>query len=146
MVASIKIQGEFITRLAREKCFYEGDFNYAIELLMNSMVSEVYSKNEILNMAITILDGRAELKGTYPNSDYGFVYLDEKNDKWDLGKLIEQLYTKVKNQEKERDDILQKYLFVLENMGDMEMRSLSRNYKREYGDELFEEHDCDEEI
>ncbi len=96
MSVSFKIQGEFITTLAREKCYFEGKYDYAIELLTSCMKTDELTKNEILDMAIAILDGRAELKGTYPNDDYGFTNLDEKDEKWDLGKLVSDSYKKLK--------------------------------------------------
>lgn len=137
MSVSFKVQGEFITNLAREKCFHEGNFQYAMNLLQSCMVNDQVSKNEIYDMALAILDGRAELKGTYPNDDYGFFYLEEQNEKWSLNKLIEKLSTKAKTQEKEYNDLLQKYGFFMNRLEDWEKQSLNREYKNQFGEPLF---------
>lgn len=135
---SFSIQGEFITQLARERCYYDGEFNYSMELLLNSMVSDTVPKNEIRNMALAILDGRAELKGNYPDGDYSFVYLDEKNNNWDLGNLIKKLYSEAHDPKKEYEEVMQKYLFILDNIDDSEKYRLSQNYKDEYEEDLFD--------
>lgn len=137
MSVTFKIQGEFITNLAREKCYLEGKYDYAMELLSSCMETEEISKNEILNMAVAILDGRAELKGTYPDEDYGFYYLDEKDNKWDLGKLFSDNYIKIKNTQEKHDDLLQKYLFISYSLDRWDKINLNKEYKTEYDDVLF---------
>lgn len=134
---SFKIQGEFITNLAREKCHLEGNFSYAIELLTSCMENDALSKNEIYNMAIAILDGRAELKGTYPHEDYGFKYLDKKEDKWDIGKLINENFKKLGTSNQEYEELLQKYIFVNDSMAEWEKKKLNREYRQEYGKPMF---------
>lgn len=91
---SFSVDGTFITKLAREKCHYEGKYNYAIDLLMGCMETDELNKREIKQMANEILNGEAELRGVYPNDDYGFFYLDEKDEKWNLGKSFEKCLKK----------------------------------------------------
>jgi hypothetical protein len=138
MEVAFKVQGEFITNLAREKCYFEGKFDYAIKLLTECLINDKLSKNEIRNMAIAILDGRAIIKGTYPDKDYGFVYLNEKDNQWDLGKLIIDNFNKLEKDKKEFNELLQKYFFLAEHLSEWEQKSLNRDYKEEYGEVLFE--------
>ncbi|MFV0518233.1 MAG: hypothetical protein ACK5MV_12630 [Aminipila sp.] len=135
---TFSVNGEFITTLSREKCFYEGKFKYAVELLMSCMETDELSKREIYHKALDILNGEAELKGVYPNEDYGLEYLESKDDKWDLGNLFENLSKKIKTAETDYRDLLEKYLFIIDQMEDWEKKKLNREYKEEYGKVLFE--------
>jgi hypothetical protein len=139
---SFSVQGEFITQLAREKCFYEGEFPYAIDLLSSCMESDEISKNEVYGLAVAILDGRARLKGTYPNEDYGFEYLPEKDDKWDLGKFIKKGHTESIKWKSEHADLQAKYLFISGSIPDWEKKELNEYYEEEFGEVLF----CDVKI
>ena len=139
MSLTFKVQGEFITDLAREKCYFDGNYKYAIDLLTSCMESDELSKNEILNMAISILDGRAVLKGTYPDDDYGFFYLYEKDKKWDLGKLIADSFENIKATQEKYNDLLQKYLFVIDSLDRFDKRKLNSEYRKEFDDILFKD-------
>lgn len=143
---SFSVNGEFITKLAREKCYYEGRFDYSVELLTSCLQSNELSKNEIHNMALAILDGRAVLKGMYPSEDYGFFYLDEKDSEWDLGKLVSDRFSENAKLKEEYSDLQQKYLFVLDQMEDWEKKSLNKEYKLEYGEPLFEGYSSQSEL
>ena len=65
------IQGEFITNLAREKCYEENDIAYALNLLTHCLMSDDLPQETILGLAFQILDGTMEIVGTYPGEDYG---------------------------------------------------------------------------
>ncbi len=43
---TFSINGDFITRLAREKCHYEGKMEYAINLLESCLESDEITDNE----------------------------------------------------------------------------------------------------
>lgn len=60
---TFSINGDFITRLAREKCHYEGKMEYAINLLESCLESDEITDNERKGLAFAILDGRAEITG-----------------------------------------------------------------------------------
>lgn len=137
MQVTFRIDGNFITRLAREKCYLEGKYDYAIELLMSSMECEQLAKNEINNIAMAILDGRAMLKGIYPDDDYGFEYLEEKDNKWDLSKLISNNFKKAESLQKENDEMSQKYSFISANLDDYDKKNLNELYKEEFDETLF---------
>lgn len=137
---SFSVQGEFITTLAREKCHLDGNLKCAVELLESCLMSDTLSDDDIRDMAMAILDGRAEIRGTYPSDDYEFRYLPVKDDKWDLGNLILDKFNKIKTVEKECKELQQKYLFILDDMGTEEwkLRRLNTAYQEEYDKPLFE--------
>ena len=81
---TFSINGDFITRLAREKCHYEGKMEYAINLLESCLESDEITDNERKGLAFAILDGRAEITGTYPGDDYRLHYLDQRDERWNL--------------------------------------------------------------
>ena len=84
---TFSINGDFITRLAREKCHYEGKMEYAINLLESCLESDEITDNERKGLAFAILDGRAEVTGTYPGDDYKFHYLDQRDERWNSRSL-----------------------------------------------------------
>ena len=51
-------------------------------------MSEDFTENDRRKMAISILDGRAGLRGTYPGDDYRYVYLEQPDEKWRLSNLV----------------------------------------------------------
>lgn len=131
------VQGEFITQLAREKCHQEGKFEYAVELLMNCMMTDKLSEREIKQMAIEILNGEAELHGVYPGDDYGFRYLDKKDGRWNIGSTFTKLIKKSEESEKKYNDLLNKYLFLCEKLPDYQKREYNREYKEIYDEFIF---------
>ena len=88
---SFRVEGEFITRLAREKVYLEGDMAYAMKLLLSCMDGTDLEECELRQMAFSIINGEARLKGTYPGEDYGFEYLESKDEKYDLASYISKL-------------------------------------------------------
>ena len=73
------VQGELITRLARERVFYENPprIKYAIDLLMSCLESDQMSEGDRLLLAVKILNGEARIVGTYPEDDYGVEMLEK---------------------------------------------------------------------
>ena len=66
---SFRVEGEFITRLAREKVYLEGDMAYAMQLLLPCMDGTDLEEFELRQMAFSIINGEARLKGTYRCSE-----------------------------------------------------------------------------
>lgn len=121
-----RINGEFITRLARERTYYEGDMEHGIELLLSCMAGTDLSDNELLGMALAILDGRAELKGTYPDDDYGFVWLEERNQEYNLAKLMDKITAEKESIKKEYDALQERYLAVWDGLSGLEQSRIQR--------------------
>lgn len=67
---TMRVEGEAITQIAREQCYYSRKFDSAMNILIASLQNEELEEGEIAGIALSILDGRAEIKGTYPDGDY----------------------------------------------------------------------------
>lgn len=128
MGLNFKVQGEFITQLAREKCHKEGKFDYAIDLLMSCLETDEISKEEIRHMAIDILDGRAEIRGVYPGEDYGLFYLDTPDNKWSLGETLENTISDLEKTKEEMRGWIEKFNFISERLSEWERREANKDY------------------
>ena len=145
MRLTFSVQGEFITQLAREQCHNEGKFEYAVELLMNCMMTDELSEREIRQMAIEILNGDAELHGVYPGDDYGFRYLDAKDESWNIEKTLQKLLEANKAYKEELEDLMCKYNFISENIQDYMFDRLNSKYRSLYDENLFSDIGTQEE-
>lgn len=142
----MKVDGEGITAIAREQCFYSYNFKFGMDLLEGSLQTDQLTQNEIKGLAFAILDGRATIKGIYPDGDYHFEYLEEKDNKWDIASLIEKLNKKREAAEKETEEISQKFCFLAERLSSWEAKSANREYKQEFGTNLFEDMEEENEL
>lgn len=129
-----RIQGEFITECARIKCHEKGDIEGAIAILKDCMMSDELGENEILGMIIKILDGRAELRGTYPGDDYGYFELEKPDERWKFN--FKEKISKIKKLEKDLEDANLKLAFIYEECNSMELRSIDDAFEECYGERL----------
>lgn len=102
-----------------------------MNILIASLQNEELEEGEIAGIALSILDGRAEIKGTYPDGDYRLEYLEVQDEKWKLGNLIDKIARELEQQKKEKQTLLKKYLFVLDSLEEWEKRSLNDEYFEE---------------
>lgn len=109
---TFSINGDLITRLAREQCHYEGKMEYAINLLENCLESDEITDNERKALVFAILDGCAEITGTYPGNDYRCHYLDKKDERWNIAKTFEKLQERAEQAEKELHQVEEKLGFI----------------------------------
>lgn len=131
-----KVDGGFITQLAREKCYYDNDLAYAIELLKGCMMTDKLSDAEVTGMALKILDGKAELKGVYPGKDYGYYELDKQDERYQLSNLKHMSKEKVEIQNQLRE-LQYKFAFICEHCDSYELRKLNEQYREENEEHLF---------
>lgn len=136
---TFRIDGEFVTRLAREQFHYEGRMEYAKELLASCMVSDQITENDRNAMIINILDGRAELRGVYPDGDFGFHYLEEADKRWSMEKTFAKMKQEAQQAKEQLEDLQEKYFFVCESLDEWERRKLQREFKEEFEKVLFED-------
>lgn len=131
---SFSIQGEFITNLAREKLYDEYDFPYAIKLLLSCTETDQISIGDRIANALAILDGRKELKGTYPGSDYGLydVPEDKRDDRLGLEQLFDGLRTKIQNLNNTIAAQSEKIQFLHEHIPDYKKKQYDQDFESEY--------------
>ena len=112
------VQGELITRLARERVFYENPprIKYAIDLLMSCLESDQMSEGDRLLLAVKILNGEARIVGTYPEDDYGVEMLEKPEGKFNLMERIERVAQEVEDLKKERRELSDKLACVAEEL------------------------------
>ncbi len=133
------VQGELITRLARERVFYENPprIKYAIDLLMSCLESDQMSEGDRLLLAVKILNGEARIVGTYPEDDYGVEMLEKPEGKFNLMERIERVAQEVEDLKKERRELSDKLACVAEelDLSPWKMRAINRTWRTDYGGE-----------
>lgn len=135
----MSVRGEFINDLALEKCHLDYDICYAVDLLMSSLQTDQLSDGDRLMLALRVLNGEVEIRGTYPGDDYGPVELETRNEKYDLRATLtsmkQQLQEKKWEQEKQR--LLKMLAFCGERLGDTGMRAVNSDWRDEGEDGLI---------
>lgn len=136
-----RINGEFITQLAREKFYEEGKLDFAIRLLEDCMqtsddvpAEERISDEERLGMIMKILDGRAELRGTYPDADYGYYECEIPNEDFRLSRLDKKM-DEIKELKEELRKLNEKWSYLSEEMSLYDMKKLDEAYLADSGGE-----------
>lgn len=94
---SFSVDGPSMTHLAREFCYKELNLPKAFELLWELTNADELSEGDHLKMVVDILNGKANIVGTYPNDDYGVEKADEPVK--GLKALWEELVEQKKQQE-----------------------------------------------
>lgn len=133
------VQGELITRLAREKVFYENPprIGYAIELLMSCLESDQMSEGDRLLLAIKIINGEAKIVGTYPEDDYGVEMLEKPEGKFNLIERIDRMGQEIEDLKAERRKLSDKLACVAEELDlpAWKMRAINRTWRTDYDGE-----------
>lgn len=132
---TMSIRGEFINDLALEKCHLDYDICYAVDLLMGSLQTDQLSDGERLMLALRVLNGEVEIRGTYPGDDYGPVELETRNEKYDLRAMLTSMKDKITAQAKEIDQLNKKLACCGEQLDGYGMRKANRAWKNEWGED-----------
>lgn len=74
---SFSVDGPSMTHLAREFCYKELNLPKAFELLWELTNADELSEGDHIKMVVDILNGKANIVGTYPNDDYGIEDANE---------------------------------------------------------------------
>lgn len=129
------VQGQFITRLAREKVFQENPprIAYAIKLLMSCLETDQMSEGDRLLLAVKILNGQARIIGTYPDDDYGVEILDEPEGKFDLFERVDRMCQEIAQLKEDNRELSEKLCCVADEIDDWRMRAINRIWRTEYG-------------
>lgn len=134
-----RIEGEFLTKLAREKCYIEGDFESAVRLLCTALQNDALSEKEVRHIAVDILDGYAEIRGLSNENDFGVHYLEKKDEKWSLDSCINKTKEEADRLREELQDLQEKYFFICENLRSYDLNRLNDEYFDCYEEYLFED-------
>lgn len=114
------IQGEFITRLAREWLFYEGkDIEKIMDLLLSCMGGTDMSPKELKRRAEDVLLGRAEFAGNTADGTFHMTAYDSEEQpdipsQFDVFRRLSEEITKRKKAEEERDRYMEWYSVAME--------------------------------
>lgn len=134
-----RIEGEFITNLARERFYQDHNLSGAIELVQSATVTDELNEVEHLMLALEVISGKKSIIGTYPGDDYG---IKENNDidRYfdDFIKEIDNIQKRLKDKEEELQQVYNKYSFVLSQLPDYQIKDINDEYHSEYGEYLFE--------
>lgn len=143
---SFSITGEFITKTAREM-LRDNKLASALELLMNCLVTDQAPKLQILGLALAILNGDYELRGTYPGDDYGAVETSQHGQARNLMDHQESLRKKLSELEERNRALTQKLIFVQEYLREnaylFDQREFEDAYRNEFDGDFFEKTDDD---
>lgn len=138
-VLHFKVEGEFVTNVARERFYQDHDLSGAIELVQSASATDQLSEVEHLMLALEIIAGKKSIVGTYPGDDYG-VEENEDTDCYfdDFIKEIDNMQRRLEDKEKELQQVYSKYSFVLDQLPDYKLKNINDQYHSEYGEYLFE--------
>ena len=142
---NFSIQGEFITRLARESAFYNKPprIPYAINMVMSCLETDELSSGERLELAIKVINGEARITGTYPGDDYGVELLDEKEGKHDLKTAIDNMAMEIERLREQNKMLIDKLNCIAENVNVYRQREINKTWRDDWGgdDDIFNEGD-----
>lgn len=137
------IEGEFLTNVAREKLYYDGDLRSAVEILRGGLVSDQITPNEQLMICLQILNGDAAIKGNSSTDEYGLYFEDHVDKNNCTMDVIYDMFAKQKEQieqlKEENKELLRKFLFVCNDMTEYRMEEYNADYYNEYGEPMFED-------
>lgn len=137
---TFQIDGNFITKRARELLKYDKDIKNAVDLVLNCIQTDQLSEDERFVYALKILNGDASIKGVYPNDDYGVVFNNDNSV------TVDNIVFKTANQLKERYeslqekynhihsvymDLLQQLTYLAENLTSTTLIRLRAEYNNE---------------
>lgn len=145
---SFSIEGAFVTQFGREKFFDKHDLKGAIDWLTGCLQSDQLTDEEITRMAFNILNGKAEVVGTYPNDDYRYVEIEGKENSTDVIDAIQKWAQETKEIKSTVEDLQSKLLFIHDYLDDnfsYTLRQMKKEYKEEYETPLFSHTSYDDE-
>lgn len=135
------VQGEFITKLAREKLFIDHDLGSAIRILRGSLESDEITPDEQLMLCLQILHGAASIKGESGTEEYRVEMRDDIEERPTDLSSIADLITKMdedrKRWEEKYDDLTEKFGFVCEEIDDWKYDRLNADFYNQTGRPLF---------
>lgn len=127
------ITGEFITTCAREMLYYENNLSGALDLLKNCLVRDDLTPETIDGIALSILNGDKEIRGTYPGDDYG-VYSTETKPERTLETWGNNLKQKLNEAEDATRRLSDKLCCIANFVPDYLTKDIDRDWEANYCD------------
>lgn len=122
MTLSFNIQGEFITKLAREWLFYEGkDIEKIMDLLLSCMGGTDMKPEELKRYAEDVLLGRADFSGNTADGTFHMATYEPSEqpdipEQFDIFRRLSTEIAKRKKAEEERDRYREWYSVAMERV------------------------------
>lgn len=123
---TFSIEGKIITDVAREHFYVRNDLAKALDLLCCGLQTDQLSEYERIALALRVLDGKAEIRGTYPGDSYGIYDLDEPNSRFNIAGHINKLAERLEAAENELRDMQMQFSIVAEGLTDRQKRDANR--------------------
>ena len=147
MTLSFNIQGEFITRLAREWLFYEGkDIELVMNLLLSCMSGTDMKPEELKRYAEDILLGRADFDGNTADGTFHMITYDpseqpEVPEQFDIFRRLSVEIARRKKAEEERDRYREWYSVAMEYVPEFArnevLEETGQPIKSRYGNDML---------
>ena len=132
---SFSVQGSFITRLAREKLYYNNNLTGALKLIMACTETDQLSEDTRTGIALAILDGRKEIVGVYPGDTYGVVDVPEnQRPKQTLETYVTSLQKKLEDLQHENKLLGDKLVCIAEEVPEYMSRDIDATWRHSYWD------------
>ena len=132
------INGDFITNLALEKFYCQNDLSSAITLLKGCLVNPEIPENEIIAIALRILNKEVCINGTYPGDDYGIIEKKPFDPQLsNISEHINKLSAELDKYKKIANDSQAELAFINENLSESDKTYLDALYEENYGERLF---------
>lgn len=158
MTLSFNIQGEFITRLAREWLFYEGkEIEKIMDLLLSCMGGTDMKPEELKRHAEDVLLGRADFSGNTADGTFHMETYDpseqpEVPEQFDIFRRLSAEIVRRKKAEEERDRYREWYSVAMEYVPEYAknevLKETGQSIESRYGNDMlgsFMERMMDEE-
>ena len=123
---TFSIEGKIITDVAREHFYFRNDIAKALDLLCAGLQSDKLNEYEQMALALRVLDGKAEIRGTYPGDSYGLYDLDEPDSRFSIADHIGKLSEELETAKTELHDLQVQFSIVAEKLTDTQKREANR--------------------
>lgn len=129
------VSGEMVTNLAREMLYHQDKLPEAIDLLLAATETDQLSAGDKLLIAVEILNGTKEIVGTYPSDEYRVQECMPQPDQNTIARWCAGIVKRLKDAEKERNELAQKIICISENLSDRERARINLCWREEYDGE-----------
>lgn len=123
---SFTIEGKTITDIAREHFYVRNDLSKALDLLCAGLQSDQLDEYQRIALALRVLDGKAEIRGTYPGDSYGLYDLEEPNPRFNIANHISKLSDELESTKKELHELQMQFSIAAEQLTDIQKREANQ--------------------